>query len=416
MFRAPAGVDPPVSEASRSDTIYLFALRLIFWIFCFGVLIFAARQAWPMVSRLLNVLAPFIFGLTVAYVFHPLVVFAQFKLRLGRIAGILVVFSIVLALFLGFFAVLVPILYEQISALIDAIARYLDSDRMDALLLRFVQDEARLEELKQTLQDRFKDIRMNLGQYLASGVGMLAPVASGGAEAARGALSAIIGFFAWIGGVAGILSLGLVIAFYVLADMSAVPGILRRMLPETGRERLWSVMVRANEAVGGFMRGQLTACAGVGLLASLMLFILGLKQYAILIGFIAGAVNFIPYLGPTMGALPAILWAIFTDDLSGPEERLIRIGLIIGAFGVIQMIDGFVFQPFVVGRSAALHPLLVMLALVLGAQFGISGMILAVPAACVVKVLFLEFYWKDRSDFVESETGASDAEAPEAGS
>lgn len=405
-----------MSEASRRDAIYLFALRLVFWIFCFGVVAFAARQAWPAVSRLLNVLAPFVFGLTVAYVFHPLVVFVQFRLKLGRIAGILVVFGLVLALFLGFFAILVPILYEQISALIDAIARYLDSDRTDALLLRFVQDEGRLEDLKKTLQERFEDVRMNLGQYLVSGAGMLAPVASGGAEAARGALSAIVGFFAWIGGVAGILSLGLVVAFYVLADMSAVPGTLRRMLPETGRERVWSVMIRSNEAVGGFLRGQLTACAGVGMLASLMLFILGLKQYAILIGFIAGAVNFIPYLGPTMGALPAILWAVFTDDMSGPEERLIRIGLIIGAFGVIQMVDGFIFQPFIVGKSAALHPLLVMLALVLGAQFGVSGMILAVPAACVAKVVFLEFYWKNRTDFLESGDGAAGDPARDSGS
>lgn len=394
-----------MSEVSRRDTIYLFALRLIFWIFCIGVVAFALRQAWPMISRLLSVLAPFIFGLTVAYVFHPLVVFAQFRLKLGRIPAILVVFGLVLALFLGFFAILVPILYEQISALIDAIARYLESDRMDALLLRFVEDESRLGELKATLRERFEDIRKNLGQYLVSGAGMLAPVASGGAEAARGALNAIVGFFAWIGGVAGILSLGLVVAFYILADMSALPGILRRMLPETGRERVWSVMERSNEAVGGFLRGQLTACAGVGILASIMLFVLGLKQYAILIGFIAGAVNFIPYLGPTMGALPAILWAIFTEDMAGPEERLIRVVLIIGAFALIQMVDGFVFQPFIVGKSAALHPLTVMLALVLGAQFGVSGMILAVPAACVVKVVFLEFYWKERTDFLEPAGG-----------
>lgn len=396
-----------MSPATNKDEVYLLALRGVFWIFCFAVFIFAFRQVAPFLSRLLQVLAPFIFGLTVAYVFHPLVVFIQHRLRMGRVAGILVAFAIVLALFLGFFALLIPILYQQVGALIDALARYLDSDRLDALLLRFVPDQAALEELKTALRDRFEDLRANFGAYLAAGAGTLLPVASGGAEAAAGALGAIVGFFAWIGGLAAMLSLGLVIAFYMLVDMSSIPGVLRRLLPELERERLWAVLVRANTAVGGFLRGQLVACAGVGILASLLLFLLGLKQYAILIGFVAGAVNFVPYLGPTFGALPAILWAVFTHDLAGPEERLIRIGLIIGAFALIQMIDGFVFQPFIVGKSASLHPLAVMLALVLGAQFGIPGMILAVPAACVVKVLFIEFYWKDRDDFLEFPGGKS---------
>ena len=64
------------------------------------------------------------------------------------------------------------------------------------------------------------------------------------------------------------------------------------------------------------------------------------------------------------------------------------------------MIDGFIFQPLIVGKQAALHPLAVMLALVVGAQFGIGGMILAVPAACVIKVFFVEFYWKKTKDFL----------------
>jgi predicted PurR-regulated permease PerM len=394
---------PPVIEVPRRDEIYLFALRVLFWVLCIGVLAFAARQVWPFLIRLLAVLAPFIFGLTVAYLFHPIVVWVQVRLGLGRVAGILTVFALVAAIFLAFFAVLLPILYQQSLAVFDAVQRYVASDRLDALLLRFLPEDRSLDDLKAALSARFDDIRENLGAYLASGAGMLSPIATGSAEAARGAIGALVAFFAWIGGLAGIVILGLVVAFYILADMSRVPGILRRMLPEHGRERIWSVLIRSNEAVGGFLRGQLIACAGVGLLTALLLFVLGLKQYAILIGFIAGVMNFIPYLGPVMGAIPAVLWALFTGDLSGGGERLVHTALILGAFGFVQAMDGFVFQPYIVGRSAALHPLAVMLALVLGAQFGISGMILAVPAACIAKVLFIEFYWKDRHDFLEAE-------------
>ena len=62
-------------------------------------------------------------------------------------------------------------------------------------------------------------------------------------------------------------------------------------------------------------------------------------------------------------------------------------------FGTIQAIEGFILQPKIVGRGAGLHPLVVMFALIFGAQFGIGGMIIAVPLASVIRVLVLEFYW-----------------------
>jgi predicted PurR-regulated permease PerM len=62
-------------------------------------------------------------------------------------------------------------------------------------------------------------------------------------------------------------------------------------------------------------------------------------------------------------------------------------------FIVIQSLEGYVFQPNIVGKSSQLHPLAMMLALIAGAQFGIGGMIIAVPIACIVRVLLKEFWW-----------------------
>jgi predicted PurR-regulated permease PerM len=75
--------------------------------------------------------------------------------------------------------------------------------------------------------------------------------------------------------------------------------------------------------------------------------------------------------------------------------------MIAGGFSLIQAIDGFVFQPFIVGPQAALHPLAVILSLVVGAQFGLGGMILAVPFAAAIKVIWVEIFWKKTSDFLE---------------
>jgi len=67
--------------------------------------------------------------------------------------------------------------------------------------------------------------------------------------------------------------------------------------------------------------------------------------------------------------------------------------LVVALFALIQALDGFVFQPRIVGKSSNLHPLLVMLALLIGAQFGLGAMIVAVPIACVGQVLFKELVW-----------------------
>jgi predicted PurR-regulated permease PerM len=124
--------------------------------------------------------------------------------------------------------------------------------------------------------------------------------------------------------------------------------------------------------------------------------VLGMKQYALLIGFVAGAANFIPYLGPLMGEIPAILYVLLSNNYEGPKEKLLYTGLVIGLFALIQTLDGFVFQPKIVGKSAQLHPVVVILALVVGGQFGIMGMIVAVPTACILRVLIKEFYWDQR--------------------
>lgn len=390
-----------MEKDKKSDDIYLLAIRGVFWVFCVGVFAFASVMAWPVLRGVIQMLAPFLLGLVLAYIFHPIVVIVQERMKLGRTAGILVTAGLVLLLFGGFFAILVPILYQQVAAVIDALSGYFTSETVDSLLVRFLPEGQSLEDLKQTVGQWFEDFKANMGGYLEGKTDILKPVTMGGAEAAAGTFSFVFSFISWLVGFGGMIFLSLIVAFYILADMSAVPAIVRRLLPRSDPERMWDVLLRANQAVGGFLRGQLIACTGVGILASLILFFIGLKKYAILIGFMAGAVNFIPYLGPTMGAAPAILWAVFTGDLSNWSERGIRIGLILGGFALIQAIDGFVFQPFIVGKQAALHPLTVMLALVIGAQFGVIGMVLAVPVACVAQVFFVEFFWKNRKDFAE---------------
>lgn len=402
-------------EPRKRDDIYFIAMKAMFWIAFFAVVAVALVFAWPILTKVLRVLSPFIIGLILAYVLHPVVRFVQFRLRLGRVAGVFVVATMLFTIFGLFIAVLIPILYQQITSVVEDISKYVSSGKLDdEILQRIFDDPAKEQEFRDRVAEWWSALRDSMREAFKPSV--LQPVATGSVGAVRGTIGVIGSIFGWIGGTAITITLSVIVAFYSLVEMARIPPIIRRLIPGPDRERTWAVMLRANEAVGGFLRGQLMACIGVGVLATVFLFIIGLKKYAVLIGFTAGAVNFIPYLGPTVGATPAVLWAIFSQDLPGwstnlelPDWgiRLVLIGVVIGSFALIQAVDGFVFQPFIVGKNATLHPLGVMLALVIGGQIGIVGMVLAVPMACIVKVVFVEYFWSKRSDFLKTSSPVS---------
>jgi predicted PurR-regulated permease PerM len=135
----------------------------------------------------------------------------------------------------------------------------------------------------------------------------------------------------------------------------------------------------------------------VGLSFAAGLFALGflgfpaLRNYCILIGTMAGVAGFIPYLGAVIGVTPAILIVLLTGDVTVQFKFIVLIA-VLGLFAAIQAIEGFVLQPKVVGKGVGLHPLIVMLGLAAGAQFGIGGMMIAVPLAMVIRIFIREFY------------------------
>jgi predicted PurR-regulated permease PerM len=117
-----------------------------------------------------------------------------------------------------------------------------------------------------------------------------------------------------------------------------------------------------------------------------------LRNYCILIGAAAAIGGFIPYLGSIIGVTPGILIVLLTGGVPW-STKIIGLIAVVGLFSLIQAIEGFVLQPKIVGKGAGLHPLVVMFALIAGAQFGIGAMIIAVPVAGIVRVLIREFYW-----------------------
>jgi predicted PurR-regulated permease PerM len=207
-------------------------------------------------------------------------------------------------------------------------------------------------------------------------------------------------------GLFAFLSFVVVITFYFLLDYSRMEFVARVLLPDDRESRVFALWERIDRALGGFLRGQLLVGFSVGVLYTLALVALGMKQYAVLIGFMAGLGNLIPYVGPIVGGVPTALWVIFSDRFATGEGKMIGLGLVLLLTVAIQSIDGFFLQPRIVGKNAELHPLLVLLALLIGSQFGLGGMIIAVPMAIIAKTVLKELWW-DPLVRIEVESKAS---------
>lgn len=344
---------------------------------------------------LLRVLTPFLAAFLVAYILAPVVIGLQRQLGLGRIMGTLVLYLIIFLVIFLLLAFLIPKVISQLIELFEII-----KTSIPVLLDKLAENPyVTLDrDLIETLRKKIEDIQMDYEKIMAMIVPGLKRLASGGFEAVGVAtrsifsgVGSVIGFFSFIAFVG-------IINFYLIIDWEKIPRIVRKMVPMKMRDRTFDILDKIDRAVGGFLRGQLTVSIIVGSLFAIGLFVMGfmgfptLRNYSVLIGTAAAIGGFIPYLGALIGVTPAIFIVLFTGVSWG--AKLFALIGVIGLFSAIQAIEGFILQPRIVGRGAGLHPLVVMLALITGAQFGIGGMILAVPLASILRVLVLEFYWK----------------------
>jgi predicted PurR-regulated permease PerM len=365
------------------------------WMLISAGILWALASLWPFFQLVARILNPFLFGLVVAYLFHPIVNLVQKRFKLGRVMGILIVAALVVTIVLAFFGLLLPILNAQTLNLLDAL-----QTAIPKIVDNFSQNlrSPSAKHWWNNLNDQLKQSGLNLKDTFSKALAAVPSMMGGGAQALQGAAVGIAGigaFFSKITGFIAMLLFAMVASFYYLLDFDKIPNLVRQLLPVKQENHIMDILGKVDTAVGGFLRGQIIDCALVGLLTTLGLFLVGMQEYAILIGAIAGAANFVPYLGPAIGATPALLWALLSPAHTTWAERGTSFALVATVFAIIQATDGLFFQPRIVGKNSNLHPLLVMFALATGAQFGLVGMVIAVPIACIARVLFLELWWKN---------------------
>ena len=314
------------------------------------VLLFAIR----------GILGPFILAGILAMMLNPVVNAAE-RRRLPRLAAVLAVYGVIALLLAAAVFFLVPIVSQEFTSLVaqgPAIASYL-------------QDLAVKEHVVSILGVPI-DLRQAYNDSVRNLPGILA-----------GHLSSVVeNVFLLINWIFQTLLI-LLLAFFLVKDAHIIRRFFRGLVPKGYRTDAHAVADEIYRMLGAYMRGELVICALIGLVTWIALWIVGIP-YAFALGIIAGVTAFIPFIGPFLGALPAVAVAAFASQSSW------KVWAVVVLYFVISTVIYNFVSPKVFGDAVHLSPMLVIIAFVVGGYLaGILGLFVAVPVAAALRILFL---------------------------
>ncbi len=319
-------------------------------------------------------LFPYIVALVLAYLMLPLVNLLE-RLFLRRVkagarwprrVAILLVYLLSIGLVVGFFVLVVPVVGEQFEVLWASRDDLITgAERLGRNLLAWYEEnippnfQAQVEEALQQASGA-------VARAVQTGITRTFSVVTG-------TVSFLIGFFVvpfWL--------------FYVLQDQAEVTRRVFSLAPSRMRADLMNIVRILDNILSAYLRGQLLLCVFIGVMVTVSLSLLGVR-FAALLGLIAGVFEILPFIGPFIGLVPAVLVATIQSPLLGLWTLIV--------FLAIQQLENVVLVPRISGKAVELHPALIMLVIVIGNQLaGLWGMLLAVPVTAMFRDVFKYLY------------------------
>jgi putative permease len=293
-----------------------------------------------------------------AYIMDPLASYLESR-WMGRTAATSVIFIGIIGIGVLFFFLVMPILAREIESLHDV----LSSGRAYAMISRvetYLQGKLSFLGVQDiNLADKVHTGMSNMMNWLVSHVFDVVSLFT----------DLIIVPF---------------IVFFLLKDGRAFKKQFINVIPNRHFEFALNLLYKMEVQLGNYLRGQFLDALVIGILSTIALRILGIEYYFVF-GAFAGLANLVPYLGPVAGASLTILVTLFkTGDLATAAYIAL-------AFTLVKLIDDTLIQPLIVAKSVDMHPLLVLLAVIIGGKFfGILGMLLSVPAVGFMRVAIQE--------------------------
>jgi predicted PurR-regulated permease PerM len=306
-------------------------------------------------SFLWRLFIPFLIAAFFAYLLFPVISFLD-RQQIHKGLAVLIIYILFFG-GIGFFVYRVyPQIIHQMRDLVENLPEFVG---MYEDLIQSVYNYTSF--LPETVHDRIDEAIIRLEATL------------------EGLLSKLVNGFLHLFDMIVIITVIPVLVFYYIKDYQLFKTSVKRFIPERLHPRMSRLITSIDEGLGGYIRGQFIVCFFVALLTFVVFQWLEVP-YALLLSTLMGLTNIIPYFGPIIGAIPAVLIAYTTS----PHLVLY---VVITIFA-IQLIEGNFLSPYVVGKSISIHPVVIIFVLLLGGElFGILGMILAVPTVAVLKVL-----------------------------
>lgn len=293
------------------------------------------------------------FVLIIVAAFSPFV--NKMSQVLPRLLSVIILTLIFLAILTAIGFLVVPVLITQIGQLANNLPGYLDR------LGPYYQQLGASINSNQTSQEILLKLSSSFGGVTA------------------GIYSTTVGF---IGGIVAVVTV-FVLSFYLLLEQESVRKFVQNLVPTDHVERVFMVMGKIGQKMGSWLRGQGLLMLVVGLADGIALSILGVP-YALILAIWGGLTEAIPYIGPWLGIIPAVLIA-FTIS---PLKAL----FVLIAYILIQQLESQFLVPKIMGKAIGLSPVIIIIAILIGAKLaGILGIIIAVPIAGVISVIIQEW-------------------------
>lgn len=330
-----------------------------------GIVILKEIKVLSFLFNILKIISPLFVGLIIAWLFDPIVTYLS-KKGIKRVFGSLICYVVILGILIISVSSLIPVLYDQINDFVTTTVPSLYEglkNWMNDFFMNFKEvDGFDVNSIKADLFSKLENYASNLTSTLPT---LIVNVAK--------SLFSGLGSFA----------VGLVIGFFLLLNMDDHIETLYSLIPNKYREETKKLLSALNKPLKKFVQGSLLDCTVIFIINAIGFSIIGLKA-PLLFALFCAITNIIPYVGPYIGGIPAVVIG-FTQSTS--------VGIIVLIFiMIVQALEGNLLQPLIMSKTTKLSPIVIILGLIVFEHFfGIWGMVLSTPILGALKELIAYF-------------------------
>ena len=367
--------------------LILIAALVPFWKYIWAktsiVLILALFTLW-VIKEAGYLVAPFIWGIFIAYMFDPLI--TKMQKKIPRIVGVLLIYIPLLILAIIFVIFILPRTIEQVEIIFKTLPQYVDkiySSISDMLITLS-------EKLNRTVGKSF-DINLEIdskaiNDFLFGNSGVITLMYRKIIDFRFQNINSITTIFSIIFSYFVILPF---VTFYLMLDFQNIKERIIKIIPMRWQSSVSNIIKNSNYIINSYVVGMTILAVSFFIISYILLSVTNTK-YAFMLALLRGLLNYIPFIGPFAAFISALFIGVITEPVwwHGALKMCI-------IYGVIQILDSGIMAPKILGKSVKIHPIAVMFSTIIGGVlFGFLGVLFAVPFCGIIIITIKNFFNK----------------------